>query len=190
MQLPQIRMQSQMAKIEITQLPGKINIEQRKADVSIEQPHAEVTIRSTPGKLTIDQSQAWEDMNLMSTPRLIETKGQEAYAIASEGTGRRAEQGDQIMKIENDGEPLINQAIINGHDQMKFIGIKYIPSPFSVNIQYEPGELHLSAQANKPVIHVQANKPELTYDHGSIAIGIRQYAELDINFINLFSETI
>ena len=54
MQFPQIRMESQMAKIGIKQTPAQIELQQGKADVTIEQPKAEMSIRQPKGKLTID----------------------------------------------------------------------------------------------------------------------------------------
>ncbi len=190
MRLPQIRIESQMAKIGMTQSLGKQYLQQPKADLSIEQPKAELSIETKPAKLTIDQIQAWEEMNLMSTPRLIAKHALEGQAAALEGTERRASQGTELMRIEDGGNPLISQAVTNAFPEMKRIGLKYIPSPFSVKIDVEPAELHIHATANKPIIEAKANKPIHQYERGNLHIYMEQYAELKIDFEHLFSERV
>ena len=115
MELPQIRMQSQMAKISLSTQASRQEIRQPKADLSIQQPHAEISMRTTPSKLTIDQTGAWEDMNLRSVFRLTEKFAQDGKQAVAEGTGRRASQGTELMKIENKGNPLVSQAFQNAY---------------------------------------------------------------------------
>src|SRR5690625_3084687 len=102
MKLPQIRLESQFASIGIRQHSGRQEIRQPKAEMTIQQPQANLSIETTKSKLTIDQTQAWEDMNLMSTARRIEVTAQEGKSALLEGMQRRAGQGDELMEIEND----------------------------------------------------------------------------------------
>lgn len=190
MRLPQIRLDSQMAQINIRQIAGKQEIKQQQADLSIEQPKASLEIQTTPGRLTIDQTRAWEDMNLLSPLRSVEVAAQEGMNGLKEGMQRRAQQGAELMEIENGGDPIINQAIINGHDQMKSLGLKYIPSHFSVDIHYQPSNVEIEASANKPVINVKTNRPEHNYQTGSVEIQMEKYNTLNIDFANLYTETI
>ncbi|WP_047984506.1 DUF6470 family protein [Ornithinibacillus californiensis] len=186
MELPQIRIQSQMAKISVSTQSAKQEIRQPKADLSIQQPHAEITMRTTPSKLTIDQTQAWEAMNLKSAKRSIEEFAQQGKQFVSEGTARRASQGTELMKIENKGNPIASQAIQNGHKPQKALGIKFIPSAFAVKINYQPSELTIDAKPNKPIIEARANKPEINYIPGSVDISLGQHQNLEIDFVNLF----
>lgn len=186
MELPQIRLESQFASIAMRQFPGNQEIRQPKAVMSIHQPRANLSIETTKPKLTIDQTKAWEDMNLMSTGRRIEVTAQEGSHAVLEGMERKAQQGRQLMEIENGGNPIVQQAIINGHDQMKSIGFKYIPSQFSVQFHYEPGEVHIAAQANRPLIDVQIFKPEHHYERGDVEIFMETYQQLNIDYVNLY----
>lgn len=188
MQVPQIRMESQMARIQMEQRHGQIEIQQRKADMSIEQPKADLSIQTTKGKLTIDQTQAWEDMNLMSTLRHIEKFAEEGRQGIAEGTARRAEQGTELMRIENESNPIYTQAITNGGYKERLIGFKYVPSVFAVKIDYEPGTTEIDVQVNKPVIDVTVRKPELTFHRGGVDISMAQYNELHIDYVNLYPE--
>lgn len=190
MQLPQIRLESQFASIGLRQSSANQEIRQPKAELTIQQPQADVSIQITKSKLTIDQTKAWEDMNLMSTARQTEVFAQEGKNALLEGMERRAQQGTSLMEIENGGNAIVEQAVMNGHDQMKGIGFKYIPSQFSVKFHYQPSEVHIDAQANQPIIDVQVNKPEHHYERGQVEIFMERYEQLDISYVNLFSESV
>src|SRR5690625_1524737 len=186
MKFPQLRMESVMGRIRLEQTPSFLEIRQPKATQSIEQPKAELSIRTTKGKMQIDQSQAWEERNLMSTIRLNEIYAQEGLKAVQEGVARRAEQGSQLLKIEQGGNVIAEQAIENGHPRMKTLSIKYVPSPLSVKMNYEPGELHIDVQTSQPTIDVKINKPEINFLRGGVHIEMDQYPELDIYVVDLY----
>ncbi|TFJ93304.1 DUF6470 family protein [Lentibacillus salicampi] len=190
MKLPQIRLTSQAARIQIQKTSAQQRIRQPKAEMSIQQPKAELSIKTIPSQLTIDQTQAWEDMNLMHISKRIETFADEGRQGAMEGISRRAQQGSQLMEIENGGNPIAEQAHINAFDQMKRIGITFIPSHFSVKTNYEPADVQVDATVNEPIIDVQPQKPVHTYIPGDVSISIRQYPDVQIDFVNLFSESV
>jgi len=180
--LPQIRMESEMARIGINQTMAQIAIRQKNADLSIRQPKADVSIQTTKGKLTIDQMQAWEEMNLMSTIRFTEKHAKEAIQLAQEGTARRAEQGAELLDIHNNGNTFAEQARQNQLPKMKTLSLTYIPSPLAVKSHYERGNVQIEVQENKPIIDVQINSPEYTYYPGNVEISMDQYPQLHIDF--------
>lgn len=185
MQLPQIRMQSQLAEIQIHTTNAKQQIKQPKADLVIHQPPAQLSIQTTPAKLDIDQSKAWEDMNLMSILKRNDRHAQEGMNAVMQGTARRASEGTELMKIENGGQPLISQAVRNGHDQMKSLGIKFIPSTFAVKFNYQPAEVNIDVETNQPIIEATTNQPIINYQPGSVETSLKQREDLQINFTNL-----
>lgn len=183
-------MESQLAQIQLTKRNARQTIEQPKADLSIQQPRAEIKMRTTPSKLTIDQTKAFEDMNLMNISKRIQRFAQEGRNGALQGMERRAQQGKELMKIENEGDPLVSQAVTNGHDSMKSLGIKFIPSTFAVKTNYQPAEVNIDVKTNNPIVEAKKNEPIVQYEPGSIETSIKQHANLEINFVNLFSETV
>ncbi|WP_156288315.1 DUF6470 family protein [Oceanobacillus salinisoli] len=185
MEFPQIRMQSQFAQIQINQKEAKQEIKQPKADLSIQQPPAEVSIRTIPGKLQIDQTRAWEDMNLKHISKLNKEFAAQGLSKAQEGTARRAREGTELMRIENGGNPLVSQAVANAYDDMKGLGITFIPSHFSVQIDYQPADVQIDVKANKPIIEATPNKPLMNYQPGSVETTLKQKAELEIEFVNI-----
>lgn len=190
MRLPQIRLESQMAQIGLNQPPAKLAIQQPQAELSIQQPKAEISMQTSPSKLMIDQTQAWEDMNLMGPLRSTDKFAQNGYSGWLEGLGRRAEQGRELMEIENKGNPIANQAQINGHKQMKALGIDFVPSRFAVKISYQPSDVQIDVETNKPIIEAVQNQPIIHYQPGSVDVFMKQYQELKIDFTNLYSETV
>lgn len=186
MLMPQIRMESQMAKIHIQQTAGKQEIRQQKAELSIQQPKAEMSMTTSPSKLQIDQTEAWEDMNLMQIMKRNDKFAQEGLQSLKEGIARRAQQGSELMKIEKKGNPIAAQAATNGYEVKKNLGIKFIPSHFSVKTNFQPAIVHMDVQTKKPAIDATVQKPEITYRRGSVDISMKQYQHLQIDYINLF----
>jgi|SRR5699024_798182 len=181
MNFPQIQMQSQMGKIEISQTRGKQEITQPNAELKIEQPASEMKIQTTQSKLTIDQTKAWEDMNLMSVLRSSEKFAEEGKAGLQEGIARRAGQGRQMMEIEHQGQVFVNQAISNSERPSKNLNIAFIPSPFAVKVDYIPSQVHIDVQRNEPIIDATPHYPEHDYVPGKVSINMAQYPHLDID---------
>lgn len=185
MQLPQIRIQSQMAKVQMERIPGKQTIEQKKAVQSIQQPKAEMTIEHTPSQLRIDQTQAWNDMGLKHISKRIAEAAQLGREGVLEGIARRARQGDQLMKIENGGNPIAQQAKENAFDPPKQFNIGWIPSAGAVKIDYRPAEVKIEVKPQQPIIETQIRKPNINYQPGKINVSMKQYQDLQIDFVNL-----
>lgn len=188
MQLPQIRMESKFGQISMQTTEASLDIRQPKADLSIEQPQAVMTIDKRPPKLEIDQTKAFEDMNLMNILRRNDKFAEEGMQAIAEGTGRRAAEGTELMRIENGGNPLITQAVNYAFPPQKELGIKFIPSPFSVKINYDPGDVEINIEPQKPKIDAKINPPQFTYHPGKVDIELAQRPELHIDFVNLFPE--
>ncbi|MDM5340067.1 DUF6470 family protein [Fictibacillus enclensis] len=180
MAIPQLTMQSTKAQISITTTLPVQEIQQRPADLSIQQPKADLRIETTPGKLTIDQSQAWADMDLKPISKRIEEFAQNGYNDWLEGLARMAEQGDQLMRIEDGGLPIADQAKENSEDPMLEFNIGFVPSPFSVKTNYEPAKVNINWQVNKPVIEATINRPQHSYKPGEVHTELKQYPTLTI----------
>jgi len=186
-QVAQLRMTSQMATIRMKQIQGKQHIEQPQAILHMKQLKAELKVHTTPSKLSIDQSKAWEDMNLMSIAKRITVFGQSGLQAAQEGAGRRAKEGRELMEIENEASPIIEQAARNAHPRQKPLGIDFIPSPFSVQTTYRPSEVNIDVIRHEPSIRADVNKPIHHYERGDVIIDMDKYADLQIDVVNLYA---
>ncbi|MGC4377976.1 DUF6470 family protein [Fictibacillus sp. Mic-4] len=181
MHIPQLRMESTKAQVQLTITKPIQEMEQPPAELSIEQPKAELKIDRTPGKLTIDQTKAWEDMDLKHIFRRIEEFAQNGHRDWLEGIARRARQGDELMRIENGGNPIKAQAKENSEKPVHEFNIGFIPSPFSVKTNYEPGRLDIEWETyQKPVINVQVHQPKHNYTPGTVHVEMKQWPSLKI----------
>ncbi|MDC3412227.1 DUF6470 family protein [Aquibacillus sp. 3ASR75-11] len=185
MKLPQIRIQTQMAKIQLNRTQGEQTIEQPKAIQSIQQPKAEMIIERTPSQLQIDQTEAWEDMDLKSVSKRIAEAAQLGQQDWLAGIARVSRQGDQLMKIENGGNPIASQAMENGFDPQKEFNIGWIPSAGSVKINYIPTEVKINVEPQKPIIKTQMQKPITNYQPGKVEVSLKQYPDVKIDFDNV-----
>ncbi|MED3723043.1 DUF6470 family protein [Geobacillus stearothermophilus] len=183
MQLPQIRLQSTMAKIAIETVPAKLEIQQPPAELEIEQSPARLTIRTTPSKLTIDQTKAWEDMNLEHIFRRIEKFAEQGYNDWLDGLARVSRQGDELMRIEDGGNPIAEQAKENSETPMYEFNIGWVPSPFSVHISYTPADVDIRFETHKPVIRARTHPPVIRYMPGEVAIRLAQRPSLHIDVV-------
>lgn len=185
MQLPQIRLQSTFAKIAIHTTPPVQEIKQPPAELEIKQPPAQLTMETTPSKLTIDQTKAWEDMDLKHIFRRIEEFAQKGYEDWLEGIARVSRQGDELMRIENGGNPIAEQAKENSEEPMYEFNIGWIPSLFSVKTNFEPTKVHIDVKAHKPMIQAKVNKPIINYTPGKVNVDLAQRNSLRIDFVNI-----
>jgi hypothetical protein len=185
MNFPSIRIQSQPALTEIKTLRGTFSIEQSPAKLDIQQPQAELNIKRIPSKLTIDQTKAREDVDLKSIFKRTEEFAHLGYQDWLEGIARRRQDGDELMRIENGGNPIAEQAKRNGMKPPKEFNIGWIPSYGSVKIDYEPGKVDIQVETKKPIINSKENKPIISYSPAKVNISLKQYQSLKIDFDNL-----
>ena len=184
MQLPQIRMQSTFIQTSIQIEDPVQRIEQPKAIQSIEQPKAIVNMKSAPGQLTIDQSEAWAQMDIKPISQRTAEFAQEGKQKALEGLARRARQGDDLMHIERGGNPITAHVKENSARPPKQFNVGWIPSPFSVKMHYERAKMQFDVQTQKPIIDVQIRKPIHDYTPGDVSVSVSRKNSLQIDFIN------
>jgi hypothetical protein len=185
MELPQIRLQSTNAQINIQSQKGQLEIQQPHAELSIQQPLAEMQIDRTPSRLTIDQTKAREDVDLKSISRRIEEAAQLGRQDWLQGIARRTQEGEELMKIENGGNPIAEIAKRKRFLPEHEFGLGWIPSEGSVKINYDQAKVDIQWQVNKPIINSQINKPIINYTPGNVDINMKQYQSLKIDFENL-----
>ncbi|WP_110928437.1 DUF6470 family protein [Bacillus massiliglaciei] len=188
MEIPQIRLQSNSAKIGLDIQDPVQKIEQAPAELSIEQPKAIMNIETMLGKLTIDQTKAREDVDLKSIFKRTEEAANQGYQDWLAGMARRSEQGRELRHIEKGGSPFSEQAKQNAAREKKQFNIGWVPSHFSVKIQYEPARVEIDVQQQKPEISATTHKPVHEYTPGKVNVELEEKNSLDIDFVNLFPD--
>lgn len=182
---PQIRLQSTPARLDMWVDKGSLEIGQKQADMEMEQPQAELTIERRPSQLTIDQTKAREDVGYKSVPRMIEDAAAEGKQAVMEGIARRGRDRSELLQIQNGGNAIAAQAKRNSDGPPKQFGLGWIPSPNSVQINYDPGEVKVAIEPKKATINTKINNPEINYTPSKVNIQLAQYPSLEIDFENL-----
>jgi hypothetical protein len=185
MNVPQLRLESTFAKIGLTIHNPVQEIQQQPAELIIKQPNAELQIDRTPSQLTIDQTEAWADMDLKHVSRRIEEFAQKGYEDWLTGLARVSQEGDDLMRIENGGNPIPEHAKIKSESPIYEFNIGFIPSANSVKINYQPSVLKLDWQTHKPEINVKVNKSVHQYTPGTVNVNLTQKPSLSIDFVGL-----
>jgi len=186
MRLPQIRMESQFIQLGFQIKKPVQHIEQPKAIQNIKQPKAKMEIETTKSNLIIDQSQTRAEEGFKPISQVAKETADLGKQKALEGISRRTRQGDELMRIENGGNPIKIQAKENSEKPYLPLGIGWIPSYGSVKIQYEPAKVDIEITPQKPEIEVVQRKPIHDYTPGDVSFYIEQKNWLKIDFVNLY----
>ncbi|WP_146816992.1 DUF6470 family protein [Halobacillus faecis] len=181
MNIPKLHIQSTQGKIGLHIQKPEQTIRQYKPEQSIQQPEAEMNVRQRLGKLTVDQTNAWHNLDLKS----VFVRTEELSGIARnrwlEGIARVSNEGDELMRIENGGNPMAAQAERNaGYDFTFDPGGKPVYDLLDIN--YQPQEAQIDIQRSKPVIETIKRDPEHYYRSGSVDITMNQMPELQIDW--------
>ncbi|WP_349408636.1 DUF6470 family protein [Pseudalkalibacillus sp. SCS-8] len=181
--IPKIQIQSTKGLIGLRTTSATQEIRQPKAVQSIQQPKAEINIETTSGKLTIDQTQAWNDMDLKSVFVRTDEAAQLGKEALLDGISRRAQEGEDLMRIENQNDPIPEHARINSSEEMKEWNIGWIPSAESVKIDYIPAKVEVDIKQNEPIIKTEISKPVHNYQPGKVEVYMKQQSSIQIDFI-------
>lgn len=184
MDFPQIRIQTTNAQLDIHTQQAQLTIEQPPAELSIQQPPAEMQIDRQPPFLTIDQTKAWENLNLKSVFKASEEAAQLGHQGVMEGIARRVQEGDELMRIENHGNPIKEQA---KRHYLSFGSEKkgWYPTLDLVQLHYDPGKLDIHWKINKAIIDSKASLPIINSTPGQVTYNLKQYPSVKIDFANL-----
>jgi hypothetical protein len=188
LELPQIRLQSTFIKTGLTIEKPIQRVEQPKVIHNIEQPAAILEIETIPGKLSIDSTEARADVDLKSIGRRIKENADQGYQDWLNGMARRARQGRDLAQIHKGGNPIAAHAKENSTKGLGQYGIKWIPSHFSVKLQYDPAKVNINVESQRPIIDSEVQKPIHEYIPGDVTVNVIEENSLQVDFINLFPE--
>jgi len=183
MNIPKLQIQSTNAQIGLTTQRAVQEIEQPSANIDLQQPKAEMSMETTKSQLSIDAYEARESMDYKTSISRTREIAQQSMQDAQEGTARRAQEGDELMRIENGGNPLADQAKRRFRQPYSSINIKFIPKAGSVKINFEPGNVDIKIEPQKVINNSTINKPIHNYTPGKVKVDLLQEPSLKIDWI-------
>jgi len=182
MNIPKLQIQTTDAKINLRTIQPTQRIEQPKADLDLQQPKAKMEIQTTKSKLSIDAFEMRESMGYKNARALTREAAQKAIQDVLEGIGRRAQEGGQLMRIENGGNPIVEQAKTKGLQPYSSLNIKFIPQADSVKIDYKPSKVDIQVEPQQVINNTKVNKPIHDYTPVKVEIEIIQYPSVKIDW--------
>lgn len=182
MNIPKLQLQTTKAQIGLNIHKPVQKIEQPKADLDLQQPKAKLTIDKTKSQLSIDTFEARESLDLKNARSRIKEMAQKGKQDALDGVARRAQEGDELMRIENGGNPIVEHAKLRGRLPYSSLNIKFIPQAGSVKINFEPSRADINIEPQKVINNSKMNKPIHQYTPGSVDVEMLQKPSINIDW--------
>ncbi len=180
--IPQLQVQTTSAKLGLQINKPIQEIEQPKATLTIEQPAAIIEMSTTPSELTIDTTENRAALDLMSMFRRGDEVAQYSQQKVQEGIARRAQEGQQLVKIENGGNPLADIIKQNTDRPVAELGIRFVGNSLQLKRSFTPGQVNINVTPQKPIIDAQINKPIHHYTPGTVTANLEQHSSIEIDW--------
>ncbi|MFZ7101353.1 MAG: DUF6470 family protein [Peptococcaceae bacterium] len=169
------------ALLGINTIWGRQRIEQPRGELHIEQPRAELKIDRELPKVLIDQYRCFAEAGLKRPLDLMKEIRQRNYNKFLRNIAEMNQEGDMLAQIEKGGNPIAVLGAKRAFPARDF-NIGFIPQSrpeFEVT-----GHLEIEWQLNKPQISYEVRKPVIDYLPGRVEIFLRQWPDIDFNYIN------
>ncbi|PIC79856.1 hypothetical protein CSV75_07705 [Sporosarcina sp. P18a] len=181
MNIPQLQIQTTPAKIDLQVTKPVQEIQQPKATLSIEQPAAILEMSTTRPQLSLDTTENRADLDLKSVFRRTAENAQYGMQKVQEGAARRAQEGQQLMKIEN-GSTIADIVKQNTEKPMAELQVKFVGDRTKIKMSFSEGSLDINVTPQKPKIDAQINKPIHHYTPGKVSVEMQQYGSIEIDW--------
>ncbi|SOC34963.1 DUF6470 family protein [Ureibacillus acetophenoni] len=183
MNIPKLQIESTKAQIGLNIQKPVQEIQQPKANLDLQQPAAILTINTTKSKLTIDSHAARESMDYKSSISRTKEIAQKSLQESLDGIAIMAQEGQQLVRIENGGNPIAEQAKLSGRQPYSSLNIKFIPQAGSVKVNFAPAQVDIDVKPQKVINNSTINRPIHNYTTGKVNVEMLQYPSLKIDWL-------
>jgi len=179
--IPQLQIQTTKGILGLQITKPTQEIQQPRATLSQQQPAAILEISTTRPQLSLDTTEARADIDMKSVFRRTDEYAQMGKQAAMEGIARRAQEGQQLVKIGNGGNAIASIAKQNAITTPAPMGIRFIGNRSQVQMSITPGTTDIQATQQKAINDVQINKPIHNYTQGKVSGEMEQWASIQID---------
>ena len=176
--MPQIQINQQSAKIGLKIKQPEMSLKQNKSTVEIKQETGKMKIKKDIVEVNVDNYPARKDLGYKNTEDMSKSFAQQGKQAVMNSIKRYASQGDQLMKVEKKGKPIITQAKQKTKQDQKEIGLRWKRGP---RISVKPHKLSMKYKPNYPSIKAKMGSVESNLGWGTVKATIDQYNKLDIS---------
>ena len=164
---PQISMETQRGKLEMTTPPVTLDIDHGSATVDI---------HTIPAELEIDQYPSRASYGVLSTEDRILQTYQRAKQQASEGIARRAQEGTQFLKTPNASSVIANREK-SKLSEMPTMKVKLCQvTPPTIN--YTPSKVEFDVKTRPVSLEVNNQPVDIDYTRPDVNIYLKQKSDV------------
>jgi len=174
-------------KLNITQVPNKIGINIKEPEYEINQTKPETSIEKGKGKqqisqknarVNVDNYPARYDLGYRNYKDFMKDFAQEGKQSMLSQIKKYANQGDQLMRIENGGKPIISQAKQENKPSQKEIALRWKRGP---KISVRENSLDINYSPQKVKSNLSRGEVSSNLNWGKVSTYLEQKADLEIN---------
>lgn len=182
MNIPKLSIESTKAQIGLNIQKPVQEIEQPIANLDLQQPKAVLNIETTKSTLSIDALEERESLDLKSSRSRTSEVARYSLQQASDGIVRRTQEGNELMRIENGGNPIAEQSKRSGRQPYSSLSIMFIPKADSVKLNFKPAKVDFQVESQKVINHTAINKPIHNYTPGKVKVEMLQQPSINIDW--------
>ena len=175
-----------MPTLDITQVSNKIgmnikdpktNISKQESKFEVNQQLGDMQINEDMVKVNVDNYPARYDLGYKNYKDFGKENAQKGIQISFSEIAKYARQGDQLMRIENGGNPLVSQAKAENKPENKGVTLGWKRGP---DFNVKEGNLEINYNPNKPTVNFQKGSVRSELDWGKVSTFLRQKENFDI----------
>ncbi|AOM81902.1 DUF6470 family protein [Salisediminibacterium beveridgei] len=176
MDLPRIAIQSTQAQTAVQTSRPPMSISQQNADMQIDNAlSGRFRMSQEFVEISIDQTEAFADADVKSIFRRNDEWAQRAMQQALQYAAKTARQGEQLKKIENQGDVIPELARQDGERAPKEYNYGAVPSSMDkVQFGYQPGDIQVDVDWPDANIRVQRHEPQVSIPRWETNVYLQQ----------------
>lgn len=186
MDMPQIQINQQFARIGIKIKTPYIKVKQGNSKIGINYPQDKIEINQQNAIVNIDSYPTRYDLNIKNIMDFRKDITQKSKQTVMQSIGRMAQNGDSLMKLENGGNPVVEIIKRETFQPLRELGLKWISRP---KFNVEPAKLDVKYKQNSLVLIPESSDTDIKLARGMVKINMVQYNKLDIEIRGKYIDT-
>ncbi len=174
----QLEINQSFSKIGMDIKNPSMQVSQNKGEIALDKGLGEQSINKKDAKVNIDNYPAEYDLGYRNTEDFMKDFSQKGKETALSQIAKYANQGDQLMRIESGGDPIVSQAKENSKRNEKDIGIRWKRGP---SISVSKDQLDINYNPRDVKVNYSKGNFSSDFNWGKINTYLEQKANLEIN---------
>ena len=176
--MPQVTINQRFSKIGMDIKKPDYQINQTKPETIIEQGKGNLQVKQKNIKVNVDNYPARYDLGYRNYKDFMKDFAQKGKQSMLSQIKKYANQGDQLMRIENGGKPIISQAKQENKPSKKEIALRWKRGP---KISVRENSLDINYSPQKVKSNLSRGKVNSNLNWGKVSTYLEQKADLEIN---------